>query len=105
MLHRLSASIHDSDEPDFYANWCLLYQDFVQPPFEIAIVGNEFEEKRKEMMRPYLPNALFLGGRNEGTLELLKDKLQNGQTLIYVCTNKVCKLPVSQPAQAMKLVE
>jgi len=36
---------------------------------------------------------------------LLKNKLQNEQTTIYVCQNKVCKLPVSEMNKAFTLVE
>jgi len=34
---------------------------------------------------------------------LLKDKLQEGETMIYVCQNKVCKLPVTEVEKAVKL--
>jgi hypothetical protein len=105
MMHRLSKAIVDSDTPDFYSNWCQLYLDFVKPPYEVAIVGVDAATKRNELMRNYLPHALLLGGKDEGTLELLKDKLQEGETMIYVCRNKVCKLPVSNPAKALGLME
>ena len=34
-----------------------------------------FKEIRSELDQNYLPNVIFLGGKKEGTLSLLKDKL------------------------------
>ncbi len=53
------------------------------------------------MSARYLPNAVFLGGRDEGGLELLKGKLQEGETFIYVCKKNVCKLPVRSVEEAL----
>jgi len=78
---------------------------FNQDPYEIAIVGKSAGEIRKAFGAHYLPNALFLGGKNEGSLALLKNKLQDGQTTIYVCQNKVCKLPVTEVKKAVPLVK
>ena len=61
--------------------------------------------KRNELMKNYIPNAILLGGKDEGNLELLKGKLQEGETMIYVCQNKVCKLPVQDPEKALTLME
>jgi uncharacterized protein YyaL (SSP411 family) len=104
MLHVLSPKV-TTEAPDFYSNWCRLYLDVVRPPFEVAIVGDNFEAKRNELMRHYLPNALLLGGKDEGSLELLKEKLQEGETLIYVCRDKVCKLPVAEVEKALALMK
>ncbi|MEZ4962947.1 MAG: thioredoxin domain-containing protein [Saprospiraceae bacterium] len=105
MMHLFADRITTTKEPDFFSNWCQLYLDLVRPPFEVAIVGNDFGAKRDALLRNYLPNAILLGGQGEGTLELLKDKLQAGQTMIYVCRNKVCKLPVTEPEKALQLME
>jgi len=105
VMNKMAASTTGSQHPDFYSNWCQLYLDLVKPPYEVAIVGTEAAAKRDELMRHYIPDALLLGGMNEGTLELLKDKLQRGITYIYVCQNKVCKLPVEEPQKALELMK
>jgi uncharacterized protein YyaL (SSP411 family) len=46
-----------------------------------------------------------MGGAEEGDLPLLQNKLVPGQTTIYVCQNKVCKLPVTSVTEALKLME
>ncbi len=105
MMHNMNELVAESPQPNFYSNWCQHYLDLVKPPYEVAIVGDDFETKRNAMMQKYLPHAILLGGKNEGNLELLKDKLQEGETMIYVCQNKVCKLPVTDISEALELMK
>ncbi|GAC1310161.1 MAG: thioredoxin domain-containing protein [Mucilaginibacter sp.] len=86
----------------FYANWGLLEESFVSPPYEVAIVGNQYSAIRAKIDQNYLPGVLLSGGRNEGTLKLLEDKLVKGQTTIYVCQNKSCRRPVTEVAKALE---
>ncbi|MDG1435642.1 MAG: thioredoxin domain-containing protein [Saprospiraceae bacterium] len=105
MLHNLSESITDTPQPNFYSNWCSLYWAIVNPPFEVAVIGDNSRALSKELMQYYLPNALILGGKSEGNLQLLQDKLIEGETRIYVCKNKVCKFPVLEVNKALELME
>jgi uncharacterized protein YyaL (SSP411 family) len=103
MAHNMAANIEASKQPNFFSNWCDLYADLTWQPFEIAIVGPKYRILLEEINTYYLPNAMLLGGKDEGTLELLKDKLQE-ETLIYVCQNKVCKYPVKSVEEALVLM-
>jgi uncharacterized protein YyaL (SSP411 family) len=85
----------------FYANWGMLQALFTSPLYEVAIMGDDFAEKRKQFDKHYLPNAILLGGKTEGVLSLLENKLVPGQTLIYVCRDKTCKLPVKEVDKAL----
>lgn len=105
MMDNISADLVNQSQPNFYSNWCSLYLDLVKPPYEVAIVGDDFEAKRNELMSYYIPHSILLGGKNEGNLELLKGKLQEGETMIYVCQNKVCKLPVTDVDRALSLMD
>lgn len=87
--------------PNFYANWASLLTRFIHEPYEVAIVGNDYLPQREALDQHYLPNVLFLGGKNEGTLALLENKLVTGQTTIYVCQDKICQLPVTQVEKAL----
>lgn len=89
----------------YFANWDILMAWFVSEAYEIAIVGKDFEAKRKELDQHYLPNVFLSGGKNEGTLSLLEQKNIKGQTTIYVCKNKACKLPVTEVAEALNQFE
>lgn len=91
--------------PVFHSNWMRIYIEFLKPLYEVAIVGPEYKTLQKELLSKYLPQSILLGGAQEGSLELLKEKLQEGQTYIYVCRNKVCKLPVKEVAKAIELMK
>ena len=89
----------------YFANWDILMAWFASEPYEIAILGDDFESVRKELDQHYLPNVFLSGGRIEGNLELLKYKFVEGQTTIYVCQNKICQLPVVSVEEALKQIE
>lgn len=88
----------------YYSNWAQLLEMNVNQPHEIAIVGKNAEKIRQEMMTYFIPNALFIGGETESDLELLQGKLVEGETFIYVCQNRVCKMPVKTVEEALKLI-
>ena len=88
----------------YYANWDILMAWFVIKPYEIAIVGEAFEAKRKEFDKYYLPNVFFSGGKDEGSLSLLDSKLIEGQTTIYVCQDKTCKQPTTEVKEALEQI-
>lgn len=103
MLNNVKASTFKSGI--YYANWDVLMAWFVSPPYEIAIVGKDFEAQRKALDKHYLPNTFLSGGKNEGTLPLLKGKKVEGQTTLYVCQNKACQLPVTTVEKALEQIE
>ena len=86
----------------FYANWAMLMDWYINEPYEIAIAGPHAAELRKEFSSHYLPSCIWSGATNDSSLPLLKDKVKNGETLIYVCKNRSCRLPVKTVAEAMK---
>ena len=102
MLNNVKQNANDGGA--YYANWDILMAWFVSEPYEVAIVGNDFEAIRKEFDKHYLPNVFLSGGKNEGTLSLLESKLIKNQTTIYVCKNKECKLPTTDIKIALKLL-
>lgn len=85
----------------YFANWAGLLGLMQWGPDEVAVMGADALEKTSEMQKHYLPMALFMGG-NEENLPLLKDKLVQGQTTIYVCEDKVCKRPVTKVKEALE---
>ena len=105
MLDLVIPQIISGGYPSYFNNWIRLAYEKAHPFYEVAIVGPEAEKMNLELQRYFLPQALYLGGQNEGSLELLKDKLQEGETFIYVCRNKVCKLPVRSVEDALPLVK
>jgi uncharacterized protein YyaL (SSP411 family) len=104
MLMTVWKRMQQDAQPAFYSNWCQLILDVADPPYEVAIVGNESVEKLAMMRKTYQPHAIYLGGDTEGTLPLLENKAADNQTLIYVCRNKICKLPTADAPKALSLL-
>jgi len=77
------------------------YRDFVNQPFEVAILGRDHSDVRTALDDHYMPDVLLLGGDSEGNLELLQHKLVEEQTTIYVCRDKSCRLPVTKADDAL----
>ncbi|MBT8379875.1 MAG: thioredoxin domain-containing protein [Ignavibacteria bacterium] len=87
--------------PAFNSYWLTSAIRQAYPFYEIGIVGNESIVKRKEIAKEYLPNISLFGTNEKATLEILNDRFVEGKTLIYVCENRVCQLPVEQVSEAL----
>jgi len=90
--------------PSGHSGWLNVALSFANEQFEIAIAGPEAISMGKEMQARYLPNCLFCPGETS-SLPLLKDRIKPGETLIYVCKNQTCLLPVKTPEEALKLIQ
>ena len=88
----------------YYYNWFSLLVMNHYPYYEVAIVGKNANEVAGKIRAKYLPNVIYLGGKSEGSLELLTNKLVKGRTFIYVCRDKACKLPVENPDLALEQI-
>ena len=87
---------------DGYANWANLLQHLTHPYFEIVVVGKNAKELRLELQAKYIPNSLIIGTSTASELPLFKDRFRDDDTLIYVCQNSTCKLPVNSVNAAME---
>lgn len=99
MLHRVMGTIEET--PADHTSWAGLLGLTQYGTYEVAILGSQALTLNRQMQQFYLPNALFAGGETEN-IPLLTGKLTPGQTRIYVCKNKVCKLPTTGVAEAIK---
>ena len=102
MVLNVQSDIHGNIR--YYSNWAIVELLLMQDANEIAIVGADADKLRKEMQKNFTPFSIYLGGKQEGKLALLQNKLVTGKTMIYVCRNKSCKRPVEQVAEAMSLI-
>jgi uncharacterized protein len=71
----------------------------------VAIVGTDVTKKIKALNSYYLPNKLIIGSDSENNLPLLQNRYVEGKTLIYVCVNKACKLPVEEVEKAVTFIK
>ncbi len=100
MSSRLT-SITES-EPGYMSNWGILFSEITHDLTEIVIVGNDSDSLRKEIHQHYLPFALTLGTKTKSDLPLMEGReAKDGTTMIYVCFNKTCKLPVTTVKEAL----
>ncbi|GAB3235890.1 thioredoxin domain-containing protein [Hymenobacter seoulensis] len=92
-----------ANEPQSLSNWARLYATQLRPTAEIAIVGPEAEEFRKQLSRHYLPSVVLAGTTETSTLPLLQGReARNKQTTLYVCFNRACQQPVHSVAEALR---
>ena len=87
----------------YFSNWALLLHRYLYPAKEVVITGTKALQLRKELSTNYLPDILA-GSATASDIPLLQDRFIPGKNLIYVCENKVCKMPVSTVGDALKLI-
>ena len=91
-----------TDYSSSYANWSHLLLKVSHPFYEIAVVGEESQRNVKALNQKHLPNTLIVGSLKESELPLLKDRFVENETYIYVCQDRVCKLPVTSVDEALE---
>ena len=85
-----------------YANWSNLLLQNTHPYFEVVVVGKDAKQLVKKLQEKHLPNALIIGSTSESEAPLFKDRYFEEKTLIYVCQNSTCKLPVETVEAAIE---
>jgi uncharacterized protein len=87
-----------------YSNWGCLALHANYAFREIAIVGNNVDEKLKELHKHSFTNTILAVSKAKSDLPLLQDRFAENETWIYVCENKTCKLPVKTINEALELL-
>jgi uncharacterized protein YyaL (SSP411 family) len=90
--------------PSAYSNWLALYLNYANPYYEVAISGKEVNVRLEKLYNFYIPNILISGSNTKSDLPLLKNKFNDDETLIYVCVNGTCKLPVNTIDKALSQI-
>ncbi len=103
MLNNLKVQIFKN--PLGYSNWLHLMTNFTQPYYEVAVVGENAPTITKKLYKNYLPNILISASNKDSELPLLEFKYINGKTLIYVCVDGTCKLPLADISRAIKSIK
>ena len=76
-----------------------------QPFYEVVVVGDNSKEILKELHSFYIPNKLIAASQTESEQEVFKGRYSEENTLIYVCVNNACKLPVKTVEEALALIK
>jgi uncharacterized protein len=103
MVNNLSQLI--VNEPNYMAHWGIVFSEIHFGMAEVVFSGKNYLTLKNDFKKQYTPFTLVMGSQTSGTLPLLKEKMtQPDQTLIYVCHNKTCKLPVTSVEEALKQI-
>ncbi len=85
-----------------YSNWCMLLLNYTTPFYEVAVAGPDANQFANALGAYYLPGKILIGSTGESELPLLENKLVKGETMIYVCVNKTCRIPVKKVEEAVR---
>ena len=100
MLKNVSTEI--MQYPNGFSNWLDLLLNFKNGFYEVVIIGEDVDEKVKNINKQYLPNKIIAGSREENNGPLFQNRFVPNETLIYVCKNNTCKLPIKDPKIAIE---
>jgi uncharacterized protein YyaL (SSP411 family) len=101
MASELSHLIYN--EPNYMSNWGIALTEINYGVAEVAFTGKNSLQLKNEFTRSYQPFALVMGTQTTSALPLLADKLTRDDTsMIYVCYDKTCRLPVREVNEAIK---
>jgi uncharacterized protein len=87
-----------------FSNWATLYMHMTETFKEIVIEGTDAMDMKKQIAGNYFPGVLFAGGIASSEIPLRKGRFVEGKTLVYVCENKSCQLPVETVKEAIQLI-
>jgi|26BtaG_2_1085354.scaffolds.fasta_scaffold00004_25 hypothetical protein len=91
--------------PSGFTNWLYLLSNFQNNFYEVVIVGKDAPVKIEELNKHYLPNKIIAGSNRETSGSLFENRWVEDKTLIYVCVNNACQLPVEKATEAIKLIK
>jgi uncharacterized protein YyaL (SSP411 family) len=100
MLKNVSEEI--KQYPSGFSNWLDLLLNFKNGFYEVVVVGETAPQIVKELNTNYLPNIIIAGSKGEKEGPLYENRFVPGETLIYVCENNACKLPVTDTKIAIE---
>ena len=92
-------------DPQWVTQWACLATQHTKPTAEVAIVGSNLKEIRKQIDADFMLNKVFVGTETDSKLPLLQNRAaKNGETTIYVCFDKTCQLPTTEVSKALALM-
>jgi hypothetical protein len=92
------------NEIRYMSHWLQVWLMNQYPVVEIALVGKNAIKFRKEMDKVFFPNKIICGTLTESNLPFLENRWveEPGKTQIFVCQDKVCRLPADSISLALR---
>ena len=85
-----------------YSKWNQLLLHNTYPYYEIAVVGKKAGPLLSDLQSRHIPNTLVVGSKVQSELPLFKGRYSDDNTLVFVCQNTTCKLPVETVDEALE---
>ena len=104
--------------PISFSNWLCVFDSFLYPTLEIAIVAEDHEnaiKMRDCLFKSYMPNHIFCGNAYFSRSEKFRNKWDSypllrkrepepNKATAFLCENYACELPVSSPKEFLDLI-
>ena len=103
MMHLMREQV--SKFPSAYANWANLFFTHAFPFHTLVITGEKAHERLKKLWKTYHPDVFYCGSEQEEALPVLQNRYVEGETMMYLCTGKECRLPTSSVADILGQLE
>ncbi len=91
--------------PSAFTNWGILALNLVNQFHTIVICGDQALKLARQFDRHYLPGVLIAASDLESDLPIFQNRFLKDKTLIYVCSESGCQMPVETIEDAMKLID
>ncbi len=93
-------------DPQWLSNWGGLGLSFTMPLAEVVLTGPDIRSFRKIIDRDYCDfNKVFAGAEKFSDLPLLQGRFtEDGRTMVYVCYDNACQLPVASTSEAIEIL-
>ncbi len=102
MLHPVKDRFLEHGES--YYQWGRLYLHLTAPFYEVAVSGPQAFEKLEQLHKAYLPQTVSVASIRESALPLLQNRYNKENTLIFVCQEGACQLPVQDVEKALSQI-
>jgi uncharacterized protein YyaL (SSP411 family) len=88
----------------FYSKWGTTLLSSLYGSKEVVVTGPDAEKYVRELKTYHPANVIYAVAENSSELPLFEGRFVKGKTMIYVCQNRTCKLPVESVEEALKLM-
>ncbi|MDW3191206.1 MAG: thioredoxin domain-containing protein [Cytophagales bacterium] len=83
-------------ELEYTSNWALTSTAKLSKQLEIVVIGADHQAYAMELQKTFRPNQVTMAANEATELPLMEYKTtREGETTIYVCSEKVCRRPVT----------
>ena len=103
MMVKISKAVENY--PSSFSLWAISLLNEEKGNAEIAIIGPDYETLATNIRKRYLPNKVLMASNKPNSeYALLAGKPESDETLIYLCENYACQIPVKTIAELEQLM-